>query len=141
MHRPMAPPRRPASARGVSTQRSAPKRSSNPAVARNTPPARPTSSPSTITFASRASSVCSASLTASTSVSSAIAHVPRRIDVRVSEQQLGIRGRLGLGGRDAGAHQVLRFLADRFCPLVREHACALEELFVAAETLVCALFV
>src|SRR5258708_37126175 len=133
MHSPTAPPSRPASASGVSTHRSAPKRSSNPAVARKTPPARPTSSPSTITLASRASSVGSASLTASTSVSSAIAHVPRRIDVRVAEQQLGIGRRLRLGGRDPGAHEVLGLFADRLRLLVRQHARALQDLLVAPQ--------
>src|SRR5438552_1493720 len=107
MHNPTAVPRIPASASGVSTQRSGPKRSRRPAVARKTPPARPTSSPITITSRSRASSVWSASLTASTSVSSAIAHVPRRIDVGVREEQRLVGRRLGLGGGDPRAHRVL----------------------------------
>src|SRR5581483_3293360 len=110
MHSPIALPRIPASASGVSTHRSAPKRSRSPAVARKTPPARPTSSPITITFASRSSSVWSALLTASTSVSSAIAHALRRIDVGIREQQLGVARRLGLRGGDAGAHRVFALL-------------------------------
>src|SRR3954447_14858211 len=120
MQRPIAVPRIPASASGVSTQRSAPKRSRSPAVARKTPPARPTSSPITITFASRASSVCSASLTASTSVRSAIAHVPGRLDVCVPEEQLGIGRRLRLRGRDPGAHRGLGLAAHALGDLVGE---------------------
>src|SRR5690242_18912751 len=111
MQRPTAVPRMPASASGVSTQRVAPNRSSRPAVARRTPPARPTSSPITITSGSRPSSTCSASLTASTTVSSAIAQVWRRVDVRVREEQLRIGGRRRLGRGDAGAHQILCLLA------------------------------
>src|SRR6188472_607814 len=109
MQSPIAVPRIPASASGVSTQRSAPKRSSRPAVARKTPPARPTSSPITSTESSRASSVCSASFTASSKVSSAKPALPQRrrwIDVRVLEDQLGIRRRLGLGGGDPLAHHI-----------------------------------
>src|SRR5207237_8522065 len=71
MHRPTAVPRMPASASGVSTQRSGPNRSSSPAVARKTPPARPTSSPITITSGSRSSSTWKQSLIASTIDSSA----------------------------------------------------------------------
>src|SRR5262249_22956262 len=58
------------SASGVSTTRSAPKRCCNPAVARNTPPFTPTSSPSTTTLSSSAMARPSARFTASTSVSS-----------------------------------------------------------------------
>src|SRR6188768_1805120 len=72
MQRPTAAPRIPASDSGVSTQRSGPNRSRRPAVARNTPPSRPTSSPRTITESSRPSSTCSASLTASTRSSSRV---------------------------------------------------------------------
>src|SRR6478735_3657358 len=109
MQRPTAELRIPASASGVSTQRSGPKRSRSPAVARKTPPARPTSSPITITSGSRSSSTWKASLTASTSVSSAkdppqFGEVGlqrgRWIDVRVREDERRVGGRLGLGGRD-----------------------------------------
>ena len=68
MQSPTAVPRMPASASGVSTQRSAPKRSRSPAVARKTPPARPTSSPITSTSGRAPARRGSASFTASTSV-------------------------------------------------------------------------
>src|SRR5262249_31751398 len=122
------------------TQRSGPNRSRSPAVARNTPPARPTSSPSTMTLSSRSSSVWSASLTASTSVSSAIAHVPRRADVGVREEQVGIAGGLGLRGGDARAHQFLGALARRLDQLVGEQACLAQHVLVPAETLARTLF-
>src|SRR6185312_12209340 len=109
------------------------------AVARKTPPARPTSSPMTITSGSRASSTCSASLTASTTVSSAIAQVGRRIDVRVREQELGIGGRLGLGRGDAGAHQVLSLLARAGDDVVAQQADPLQEALVLPDALACAL--
>src|SRR6187401_171107 len=135
MQSPTAVPRMPASASGVSMQRSAPKRSRRPAVARKTPPARPTSSPMTSTVSSRPSSVCSASLTASTSVRSAIAHVPRRVDVDVVEEQRLGGWRLGFGGSNARAQLVLgrapRLLGD----LVGEHADAPEEPRVLPEAL------
>src|SRR5690348_411124 len=108
MHSPTAAPRMPASASGVSTQRFSPKRSRSPAVARNTPPARPTSSPITMTDSSRASSTCSASFTASTrslSVIETFPQVRRRDDVRVLEQEIGIRIRLCLRSGDAGTHR------------------------------------
>src|SRR6185437_14770488 len=123
MHNPTAEPRSPASASGVSTQRSAPKRSRSPAVARKTPPARPTSSPMTSTESSRASSTWKASLIASTIKSSAkvasenaaqflevARERRRRIDVRVleDERDIGVRLRFGLG--DAGAHRFQRFV-------------------------------
>src|SRR4051812_46541781 len=139
MHKPTALPRMPASARGVSTQRVSPNRSRSPAVARKTPPARPTSSPSTSTLSSRASSVCSASLTASTSVSSAIAHVPRRIDVRMREDELWVGGRLGLGRGDPRAHQVLALPLHRRRLLVGEEARVLQQPLEAADALVRAL--
>src|ERR671931_2549649 len=118
MQRPTAEPRIPASASGVSTHRSGPKRSRRPAVARKTPPARPTSSPITSTDGSRSSSTWNASLIASTMLSSAIAEDPpqllqvraergRRIDVGVREEELRIGRRLGLRLRDAAAHQLL----------------------------------
>src|SRR5881275_3341752 len=115
MQSPTAAPRMPASASGVSKQRSAPKRSRRPAVARKTPPARPTSSPMTITSESRSSSTWNASLIASTMLSSAKdppelrevrAERRRRIHERVLEEQRRIGRRLGLGGGDALAHQV-----------------------------------
>src|SRR4051812_50047639 len=100
MQSPTAEPRIPASASGVSTQRSAPKRSRRPAVARKTPPARPTSSPITITSGSRSSSTWNALFTASTSVSSAIENPPqlgevvlqrrRRVRVCAGEHEGGI---------------------------------------------------
>src|SRR2546428_1960095 len=110
MHNPTAVPRIPASASGVSKQRSGRKRSRSPAVARKTPPARPTSSPITITEPSRSSSTCRQSLTASTSVISAknppqllqvVLERLRRIDERVLEEQGRIGRRLGLGLGDA----------------------------------------
>src|SRR5438874_395691 len=122
MHRPTALPRIPASARGVSKQRSGPKRSRRPAVARKTPPARPTSSPITITDGSRSSSTWNASLIASTRLSSAKrlpelveigAERHRRIGVRVREQELDVGGRLRLGIGDARAHRVGSFGTDR----------------------------
>src|SRR3982751_4784459 len=115
MHRPTALPRIPASASGVSKQRSGPKRSRNPAVARKTPPARPTSSPMTITDGSRSSSTWNASLIASTMESSAKrppqlgevgAERRGRIDERVLEKERRIRGRLGLRRSDPLAHQL-----------------------------------
>src|SRR5439155_12243798 len=124
MQRPIAVPMIPASASGVSKQRSGPKRSRSPAVARKTPPARPTSSPITITFGSRSSSVWSASLTASTRVSSATEDPPElgevraerggRIDQRVLEEQARIGRRLGLGRRDRRAHRLGRLAPDLF---------------------------
>src|SRR5919201_5943145 len=115
IHSPTAVPRMPASASGVSTQRSLPKRSRKPAVARNTPPARPTSSPITRTRSSRSSSVWSASLTASTRVRSATVQDPpefgqvvleggRRLYQCVLEEERGIGRRLGLGLRDPLPH-------------------------------------
>src|SRR5947207_4738303 len=57
---------------GVSKTRSAPKRCCKPAVARNTPPLTPTSSPKTTTSGSSTSARASAKLIASTSVTSGI---------------------------------------------------------------------
>src|SRR5436190_20516577 len=146
MQRPTAVPRIPASASGVSTQRSGPNRSRSPAVARKTPPERPTSSPITSTESSRASSPCSASLTASTIESSAIAEDPPqlrevrperrgRVDVGVLEEQRRVGRRLGLGGRDALAHQLRRLLADRLRELVVEDPGAPKVALVAADAL------
>src|SRR6187399_245319 len=122
MHKPTADPRIPATASGVSTQRSAPKRSRSPAVARKTPPARPTSSPSTSTFSSRSISTCRASLTASTSSSSLTEDPPQlgeivrerdgRVGKRVLEHEADVGGRLGLGGGDPGPHRVGRLGLD-----------------------------
>src|SRR5919201_6410755 len=133
MHRPTAVPRIPASASGVSKQRSGPKRSRSPAVARKTPPARPTSSPITITESSRASSTWNASLIAST-IDSSAKEAPqlleirperrRRIGVRVREHELDVRRRLRLSRRDSGAHRLRRLRADRLGELVVEDACA-----------------
>src|SRR5262245_49821027 len=122
MHRPTALPRMPASASGVSTQRSGPKRSRKPAVARNTPPARPTSSPSTITDESRSSSTWKQSLTASTIDSSAkeppeLVEVRlerrRRIDERMLEQQRRIGRQLCFRGGDPGPPHGGRLVASR----------------------------
>src|SRR5437763_3433556 len=60
------------SASGVSITRSGPKRCCSPAVARNTPPLTPTSSPSTTTFGSSAMARASARLMASTRLTSGI---------------------------------------------------------------------
>src|SRR5438477_1180402 len=125
MQSPTAAPRIPASASGVSTQRLGPKRSSKPAVARKTPPDRPTSSPITSTFGSRSSSTCRQSLTASTKVSSAkpaLPQVRRGVDIRPLEDELRIRRRFCLRCRDPAAHRVScldpRFLDE----VVREDA-------------------
>src|SRR5262245_53258247 len=127
MHRPTAPPRIPASASGVSKQRSGPNLSRSPAVARKTPPARPTSPPSTITDESRSSSTWNASLIASTIESSAKGLVQlleiggerrRRVDVRVLEEQRHVRGRLCLRGGDTGAHRVGCLRSDRLGEVV-----------------------
>src|SRR5579863_9243645 len=139
MHRPTAAPSMPASANGVSTHRFSPKRSRSPAVARNTPPARPTSSPITITFSSRASSTCSASFTASTrslSVIETFAQVRRRDDVRVLEQQLRIGIRLCLRRGDACAHRLRCLGLYLGLELVAQDAEAAEVALVPAETLV-----
>src|ERR671930_5766 len=87
------------------------------AVPRKTPPARLTSSPMTRTDSSRSSSTWNASLIASTIESSATEDPPqllevgaergRRVDVGVREEELRIGRRLGLGLRDAAAHQLL----------------------------------
>src|SRR5262249_37787172 len=121
MQSPTAVPRIPASASGVSTQRSGPKRSRRPAVARKTPPARPTSSHITLTESSRASSTWKQSLIASTSRSSdkGASHDAaqlreirgerlRRVRVGVveDERDVGVGLRLGVG--DPLAHQLER---------------------------------
>src|SRR5262245_21031374 len=148
MHNPTAEPRIPASASGVSTQRSGPKRSRRPAVARKTPPARPTSSPITITSGSRSSSTWNASLKASTSVSSAkdppqLGEVGlegrRRVDERVREEQRGVGRRLRFRSRDAVAHQLRRVGAYGFDGLVGEQAEPAEICLVAPHALAPAL--
>src|SRR5215475_14487043 len=139
MQRPTALPRIPASASGVSTQRFSPKRSRSPAVARKTPPARPTSSPMTMTVSSRASSTWKPSLIASTMKSSgipALAQVRRRKDVGIVEDELGIGLRLGLGCRDSLPHRLERLVLDLFGGRVVEHAEAPEIGLVAADALV-----
>src|SRR5436190_17603045 len=145
MQSPTAVPRIPASASGVSTQRSCPYLSRRPAVARKTPPARPTSSPITITDESRPSSTWKASLIASTSVSSLTEDPPqlgevvrerrRRIDVRVLEQERRVGGRFRLGSRDPFTHRLRRLGARRFGELVREHAEPSQVRVVAADAL------
>src|SRR5207248_144072 len=152
MHSPIAVPRMPASARGVSTQRSAPNRSRSPAVARNTPPARPTSSPITSTDSSRASSTWNASLIASTIRSSAkvasedapqLGEVARKgcrwIHVGVLEDERDVRVRLRLRFGDAGAHRFGRLVLDRLVEVVAEDPQSPQIPLVAAEALVPAL--
>src|SRR5580765_6825008 len=129
MHRPTALPRIPASASGVSKQRSGPNVSRSPAVARKTPPARPTSSPSTITVGSRSSSTWNASLIASTMLSSAKGSPQlieirskrsRRIDVGMLEQERDVRRRLGLRRGDPCAHCFCCLGANRLGEVVVE---------------------
>src|SRR6478672_11950959 len=130
MQSPIALPMIPASASGVSTQRSGPNLSRRPAVARKTPPARPTSSPMTITFSSRPSSTWKQSLIASTRVSSATEDPPQPGEIglercgwlceRVLEQQSRICRLLRLGCRYAVAHRLLGLGPDRLGHLVRE---------------------
>src|SRR5262245_50021422 len=149
MARPTAVPRMPASASGVSTHRSEPKRSRNPAVARKTPPARPTSSPITITFSSRSSSTLKASLIASTIDSSAKdppqvveirAERGRRIDECVLEEEREIRRRFRLGRRDSLAHELRGPRLDLGRRLVVEQAEPAQVAVVAADALVLLLF-
>src|SRR5256885_14224214 len=145
MQRPTAEPRIPASASGVSTQRSGPKRSRSPAVARKTPPARPTSSPITSTSGSRSSSTWNASLIASTSVSSGTEDPPQlgkvlvegrgRRSKRVREQQRRVRRRLRLGLCDSLAHPLQGLGPHRLHGLVREQAEPPQVCLVAAQAL------
>src|SRR5439155_26460712 len=129
MQRPTAVPRMPASASGVSKQRSGPNRSRSPAVARKTPPARPTSSPITTTESSRASSTWKPSSMASTMLSSPIAEDPSqlveigaersgRIHERALEHEPRIGRQLGLGCGDPLAHQLRRLCPDRVGEIV-----------------------
>src|SRR3954468_13287433 len=148
MHSPTAVPRIPASASGVSTQRSAPKRSRSPAVARKTPPARPTSSPITSTDGSRSSSTWKQSLIASTIESSA-KRAPEdapqlgevalerggRVGEGVLEQEPDVRLRLRLGSGDPRAHHVERLAPDRLREVVREDPRAAEVALVAPDAL------
>src|SRR4051794_18689870 len=139
MQSPIAVPRIPASASGVSTQRFSPNRSRSPAVARNTPPARPTSSPITMTESSRASSTWKASLIASTMSSSAkpaLAEIRRRLHVRVVEQELGIRIGLGLGRGDPGTHHLGGLGLDRRVEVVVQNPVPAQVALVAPEALV-----
>src|SRR6185437_1776003 len=139
MQSPIALPRIPASASGVSTHRFSPKRSRSPAVARNTPPARPTSSPITSTVSSRASSTCNASLTASTrnfSAIPALAKTGRREDVGVVEDEFRIGLRRGFGVGDSPPHRLERLVLDRLGGRVVEHAEPAEVSLVAADALV-----
>src|SRR5688572_22643660 len=146
MQSPTAVPRIPASASGVSTQRSGPKRSSSPAVARKTPPARPTSSPITITSSSRSSSTWKQSLIASTSVSSAtkdpsqltqlLGVLRQRIGVRVLEQERDIGRRLGLRLGDPLPHHVGRLGADLLRHCLVEHAEPFQVALVPPDALV-----
>src|SRR5919204_5845953 len=149
MQSPIAAPMIPASASGVSTQRSGPNRSRSPAVARKTPPARATSSPMTSTDESRSSSTWKASLIASTMLSSATedpsqllevgAERGRRVDVRVLEEEARVGRGLGLGLRDPAAHQLLRLRAHRLGALVVEYVEPPEVGLVAPDALVLAL--
>src|SRR3954451_22818937 len=139
MHSTIAVPRMPASASGVSTQRASPKRSRRPAVARKTPPARPTSSPMTMTSSSRSSSTWKASLIASTMRSSATPSLPevrRWRRVRVVEDQVRIGIGLRLGGGDARTHELGRLVLDRRVEFVTEDAEPAQVALVAADTLV-----
>src|SRR5438034_1822755 len=149
MHKPTAVPRIPASASGVSKQRSGPNRSRSPAVARNTPPARPTSSPITSTDGSRSSSTWKQSLIASTIESSAKsspqfveirAERGRRIDVRMCEQQVDIGGRLCLRHGDPCAHRIGRLRTDRGREVVVEDPGSTQIALEASETLPLLLF-
>src|ERR671927_821589 len=149
MQRPTALPRIPASASGVSTQRSGPKRSRRPAVARKTPPAWPTSSPMTSTDGSRSSSTWNASLIASTMDSSATEDPPqllevgaergRRVDEGVREEELRVGRRLGLFLRDPAAHQLLRPRAHGLGALLVEQTQPPEVGLVAPDALALAL--
>src|SRR5205814_5850422 len=104
-----------------------------------TPPARPTSSPMTSTDSSRASSQWKASLIASTMSSSAMPALPqvrRRLHVRVVEEELRVGIGLRFRGRDAGAHELQRFLADRGLEIVVQDPVPAQVPLVTAEALV-----
>src|SRR5882672_11065655 len=126
------------SASGVSATRSGPKRCCSPAVARNTPPFRPTSSPSTTTLSSSSMARASARLIASTSVMFDIAlrllgklrelHgvLPRQPGVEVLEHLLGTRRRR----LEIGLHHLLhvpgRFFRERLLLSLRPGAFAVQ---------------
>src|SRR6185437_2251813 len=100
--------------------------------------------PITSTVSSRASSVWSASFTASTSVSSATVRflleqrgdLRRWVGVRVLEDEPRVRRRLGLGFGDAGPHRRLRLSPHARDELVVEQAALAQHRLEAAETLV-----
>src|SRR3954469_19497489 len=113
------------SASGVSATRSAPKRCCSPAVARNTPPLMPTSSPSTTTRSSSSMARASARLTASTSVMLDIALLflrklrglrlvlAREARIQMLEHLLGSRRRRIEIGLNHLLHVHLRVLGER----------------------------
>src|SRR5258706_13493833 len=122
------------SARGVSATRSGPKGCCNPAVARNTPPFRPTSSPSTTTRSSSSIARASARLMPSTSVMFDMAlgffcqlrHLAdvllRQAGVEVLEHLLRTwRRRLEIGLHHL-LHMRCRFLGERLFLLLRPGA-------------------
>ena len=76
----MAEPTIRLSASGVSITRSGPNSFCNPSVTRNTPPARPTSSPRTITDSSERISSANPSPIACNRLFVAKAHLPFRVD-------------------------------------------------------------
>src|SRR5262249_33811676 len=106
------------SASGVSITRSLPKRCCKPAVARNTPPLTPISSPSRTTSGSSASARASARLMDSTSVTSGIAVLAQAVALcRIGSRQPRIEmiedgGRLAWHGREIFLHRLVdAFLA------------------------------
>src|SRR5579884_2199476 len=143
MQRPTAAPSMPASASGLSTHRPGPNRSRRPAVARKTPPARPTSSPSTSTVSSRASSTWSASFTASTRQSSRtvglalaqLGELRRRVGVGVREEERRVRRGLGLRLGDRRPHRLLGRRAHARRALLVEEAETAQEGLVAPDAL------
>ena len=140
----------PASASGVSTQRSAPKRSRSPAVARKTPPARPTSSPSTSTFCvalhldvqrvvDRLDEVAAQLTEDPPQLGEVVRERRGRVGERVLEDEADVGGRLGLGGGDPGAHRVGRLGLDLLVERVVEDPLPAEVAREAADALVRAL--
>src|SRR5438874_10482719 len=123
--RPSEAPMMLASASGVSTTRSVPKRSTSPLVVRKTPPSLPTSRPRTMTRGSLSISSARALLMASTTFRSGISdsapvdqlgplpqHARRRITVHVGEYVLRERRR----GDGRVLERVLVFLAQLLRP-------------------------
>src|SRR5262252_8898212 len=119
-----------ASDSGVSKTRLAPKRFCKPAVARNTPPLTPTSSPKTTTSGSSVSARASAKLIASTSVTSGIEVLDFLTLAGIGAWQSGVemvehRFRRARAGRqivlDGHRHFLLEFGSDfflvRFAPI------------------------